>query len=83
MVPTSLDIEATSQPKLMLPGKIKRGDSASHLALNLEMTQKEAGQEKEGPPAVVRKITECHKDWHPDGLPCPAARKPPIFPPEP
>lgn len=27
----------------MLPGKIKQRDSASHLALNLEVTQKEVG----------------------------------------
>lgn len=59
--------EATGRWILMFPGKMNHHDSASHLALNLEMTQKERGLagEKEWPPTIVWKITGTHEAWGP------------------
>lgn len=53
----------------MLPGKVRHHDSARHLALNLEMTQKERGEwTEERPPCIVRKIQGAMKPGVTDEL---------------
>ena len=61
------------QRMLMLPGKMRHYDSASHLALHLEMTQKERwGKRRRSHPLLSRKLQGATKHGVPAALQRPA-----------